>query len=69
MERRPDWLDTRSIDAHGIEHFSVHDVEAAASIHQHLGEPLYADDGVDQDRISSRLQDPFRVVGPIKGYG
>ena len=69
VERRPDRPDARSVDAHGIERFSVHDVEAAASIHQHLGEPLYAKDRVDYERVSSQLRDAFRVVGPIKGYG
>ena len=59
VERRPDQLDARSVDAHGIERFSVHDVEAAASIHLHLGEPLRADDWVDHDRVSSRLRDAF----------
>ena len=61
------WM--RLVDAHGIEHFSVHDVEAAASIHQHLGELLHVDDRVNHKRISSRLRDAFRVVGLIKGYG
>ena len=53
VERRPGWPDARSVDAHGIERFSIHDVEAAASILQHLGEPLRADDRVDHERISS----------------
>ena len=61
------WM--RLVDAHGIEHFSVHDVEAAASIHQHLGELLHADDRVDHERVSSWLRDAFWVVGPIKGDG
>ena len=28
VERRPGWPNARSVDTHGIEHFSVHDVEA-----------------------------------------
>ena len=44
VERHSILLVARSVDAHGIEHFSVHDVEAAASIHQDLGEPLRAND-------------------------
>ena len=47
MERRPDQLDARPVDAHGVERLSVHDVETAASIHQHLGEPFHANDRVD----------------------
>ena len=69
MERRPSRSDGCPVDAHGIEHFGVHDVEAAASIHQYLGEPLCADDRVDHERISPRLWDAIRIVGPIKGYG
>ena len=69
VERCPGRLDARSVDAHGIKSFSIHDIEATASIHQHLGEPLRADDLVDHERVSSRLRDAFWVVGPIKGDG
>ena len=69
MERRSGRSDTQSVDAHGVKRFSVHDVEATASIHQYLGEPLCADDRVDHERISPRLWDAIRIVGPIKGYG
>ena len=47
MERCSDGMEVRSIDAHLVEHFGVHDVEAAASVHQYLSEPGIADDGVD----------------------
>ena len=59
MERSLGRLDARSVDAHGIEHFSIHDVEAAASIHQHFGEPLHAKDWVDHEWISYWLWDAF----------
>ena len=52
VKRCSGWSDARSIDAHGVKHFSVHDVEATASIHQYLGESLRADDRVDHERIS-----------------
>jgi len=38
VERRLSRPDARPVDAHSIERLSVHDVEAAVSIHQHLGE-------------------------------
>ena len=69
VERRLGRPDALLVDAHGVERFSVHDVEAATSIHQHLGELLCADDQVDHEWISSWLWDAFRVVGLIKGYG
>ena len=53
MERRSGRSNARSVDIHGIECFGVHDVEAAASIHQHLGELLRADDWVNHERVSS----------------
>jgi hypothetical protein len=43
----------RPINAHGIEHLNIHDVEAAASIHQHLGESLHIDDRVNHKWVSS----------------
>ena len=69
VERCSGRSDARSIDAHGVEHFGLHDVEATASIHQYLGEPLHADDRVNHERISPWLGDALRVVGLIKGYG
>ena len=69
MERCSGWPDTRSVDAHGIEHLDIHDVEATAPIHKNLGELLHANDRVDHERVSSRLWDAFWVVVPIKGYG
>ena len=52
MERCSGWSDARLVDAHGVERFNVHDVEAATSIRQYLGEPLRVDDWVDHERIS-----------------
>jgi len=42
----------RSRDPHGIEGVDVEDVEATASVHQHLGEALLADDGIDDNRVA-----------------
>ena len=40
----------------------VHDVEAAASVHEHLGEAGVADNGVDNERVQSRVWDVVGVV-------
>ena len=69
MERCSDGTEVRSVDAHLVEHLGVHDVKAAAPIHQYFGESLWTDDWVDHKRISPRVQDAIRMVGPIKGYG
>ena len=52
MERCSGWAEAGSVDAHFIERLGVHDVEVAASIHQYFGEPLWAKDWVDHERIS-----------------
>jgi hypothetical protein len=44
MKRCSSQSNARLVDAHGIKHLGVHDVEAAASIHQYLGELFHADD-------------------------
>jgi hypothetical protein len=45
------------------------DVEAAASIHQHLGEPQVADDPVDNQRVMSWVGDAVRVILTAEGDG
>ena len=47
--------DACSVDTHGVKSFSIHDVEAATSIHQYFGESLWADDWADHKRISFRV--------------
>ena len=68
MKRCSDGMEVRSVDAHLVERFGVHDVEAAASVHQYFREPLWANDRVDNKRIPSRVWDSIRMVGPIEGY-
>ena len=68
MERCPGGPNARSVDAHSIEGLGIHDVEAAASIHQYLGEPLRGDDGVDDERVASRSRDMGGMVPLIEGY-
>ena len=56
----------RSGDAHGIEGVDVENIEATASIHQHLGEVFLADAGVDDEWVATRSGDVGRMVSPIK---
>ena len=44
MEGRARRTELRPGDVHGVEGVDVENVEAAASVHQHLGEALLADD-------------------------
>ena len=45
---------------HELQGVGVQDVEATASVHEHLGEASVADDGVDNKRVPSLVWD---VVG------
>ena len=47
MERCSGWAEARLVHAHHVKRLGVYDVEAAASIHQYLGEPLRTDDRVN----------------------
>ena len=53
-------------DAHGVEGVDIENIEAAASVHQHLGEALLADDGVDDERVATWSSDVGRMVPLIK---
>ena len=68
MKRRSGWAKVRPVDAHLIESLGVHDVEAAASVHQYFGELLWADDWIDDKRIPPWVRDGIRMVGPVEGY-
>jgi hypothetical protein len=45
------------------------DVEAAASVHEDLGEPDVADDGVDNERVFPRARHVVEMVTLVEGDG
>jgi hypothetical protein len=47
----------------------VEDIEAAASVHQHLGEPGVPDDWVDHQRVLARIGDAIRMILVAEGDG
>jgi hypothetical protein len=51
VKRRSARPDRGQIDTQEPEGLGVDDVEAAASVHEDLGEPDVADDGVDNERV------------------
>ena len=59
-------MELRLEDVHGVEGVDVENVEAAASVHQHLGEALLTNDGVDDERVATRSGDMGRIVPLIK---
>ena len=69
MERHLGWVEVRLVDAHHVECLGIHDVEAAAYVHQYFGESLWPNDRVDDKRIPPRVRDGIWMVGPVEGYG
>ena len=57
MERRSDGTEVHSADAHLIECLGIHDVEAAASVHQYFRELLWTDDRIDNKWVPSWVWD------------
>ena len=62
MEGRAHWAELRPGDAHSIKGVDVENVEAATSVHQHLGEALLADNGFDDERVVTQSGDVGRMV-------
>ena len=69
VEGRSACSDGGQIDAQEPEGLGVDDVEAAAPIHQDLGEPDIADNGVDDERVFPRARHMVGVVGPVESDG
>jgi hypothetical protein len=61
--------DRGQIDPQEPEGLGVDDVEAAASVHEDLGELSVADDGVDNERVSSWARHTVGVVALVEGDG
>jgi hypothetical protein len=56
VKGRRTFPDRGQIDLQEPEGLGIDDVEAAASVHEDLGEPDVADDGVDNERVLSWAQ-------------
>jgi hypothetical protein len=57
------------IDLQEPEGLGVDDVEAAASVHEDLGKPDVADDGIDNERVLPRARHAVGVVALVEGDG
>jgi hypothetical protein len=51
VEGHPGWPDTCPTDPYFIECLNLHDVEAAAPIHQHLAKVLWADEQINDEWV------------------
>jgi hypothetical protein len=56
-------------DPQEVEGPGVDDVEAAASIHEHLGEARIGDDGIDDERIDPEIRDVVWMVITVESNG
>jgi hypothetical protein len=61
--------DRGQIDLQEPEGLGVDDVKAAASIHEDLGKPDVADDGIDNERVLPRARHAVGVVDLVEGDG
>jgi hypothetical protein len=61
--------DRGQIDAQEPEGLGVDDVEVVAPVHEDLGEPGVADDGVDDERVLSWARHVVGVVALVEGDG
>ena len=68
MEGRSACSDGGQIDAQELEGLGVDDVEAAAPVHQDLGEPDIADNGVDDERVFPWARHMIGMVDIIKKF-
>jgi hypothetical protein len=69
VERHIACPDRGQINTQEPKGLGVDDVEAAASVHEDLGEPDVADDGVDNERVFPRARHVVGVVGLVEGDG
>jgi hypothetical protein len=69
VERRSACPDRGQINTQEPEGLGIDDVEAAASVHEDLGESDVADDGVDNERVFPRALHVVGVVGMVEGDG
>jgi hypothetical protein len=61
--------DRGQIDLQEPEGLGVDDVEAAASVHEDLGKPDVADDGIDNEQVLPRARHAVGVVALVEGDG
>jgi hypothetical protein len=69
VKRRRAYPDRGQIDPQKPEGLGVDEVEAAASVHEDLGEPDVADDGVDNVRVFPWARHTVGMVALIEGDG
>jgi hypothetical protein len=69
VKRRRASPDRGQIDLQEPEGLGVDDVEAAASVHEDLGKPDVADDGIDNERVLPWARHAVGVVALVEGDG
>jgi hypothetical protein len=69
VKRRRAGPDRGQIDLQEPDGLGIDDVEAAASVHEDLGKPDVANDGIDNERVLSRARHAVGMVALVEGDG
>jgi hypothetical protein len=57
------------LDPQKVEGLGIDDVEATAPVHEYFSEARVGDDGIDDERVDSRIGDVVRVVIMVESDG
>jgi hypothetical protein len=57
------------LDPQKVEGLGIDDVEAAAPVHEYFSEARVGDDGINDERVDSRIGDVVRMVITVKSDG
>jgi hypothetical protein len=57
MEAPDAGSEVRPLDFQKVEGLGVDNVEVAATVHEHFSEARVGDDGIDEERVDSRIGD------------
>jgi hypothetical protein len=59
----------RPPDSRKVEGLGIDNVEAATTVHEHFSEACVGNDGIDDERIDSRVRDVVRMVVTVESDG
>jgi hypothetical protein len=69
MEAPDAGLEACPRDSQKVEGLGKDDIQAAATIHEHLGEACVGDNGIDNKRVDPRIEDIVWVIITIESDG
>jgi hypothetical protein len=69
MEAPDARLEARPRDSQKVEGLGIDDIQAAATIHEHLGEACVGDNGIDNKWVDPRIRDIVWVIIMVESDG